>query len=201
MSFLRKSSTDSSEPVKVVDPVPVASSSAGAPKGRPTPKRRTKSAPPVPAPKTRKEAVAWQKEHAAKAKVAGQRKLTPAEYKQALRTGDPAVLPRRDQGAVRQLARDYVDSHRMGSNYLLLLFPLMFIGYFYPPLQLTTLLLFVLFAVEWMYTGYRVRKLALSRGEQTRESFVTLGMYAGGRAYLPRRWRRPEPRFGFGDEI
>ena len=140
---------------------PVPANSAGASKGRPTPKRRTKSAPPVPAPRTRKEAVAWQKEHAAKAKVAGQRKLTPAEYKQAMRNGDPAVLPRRDQGPVRQLARDYVDSHRMGSNYLLLLFPLMVIGYFYPPLQISTLLLFALFAAEWMYTGYRIRRLAV----------------------------------------
>ncbi|HJQ00531.1 MAG TPA: DUF3043 domain-containing protein [Jatrophihabitans sp.] len=199
MSLFRKPRTDSSEPVEVVEPAPA--NSAGAPKGRPTPKRRTKAAPPVPAPRTRKEAVAWQKEHAAKAKVAGQRKLTPAEYRQAVRKGDPTVLPRRDQGPVRQLARDYVDSRRMGSNYLLLLFPLMFIGYAFPPLQITTLLLFVLFAGEWMYSGYRIRKLAMSRGHQTRESFVTLGMYAGGRAYFPRKWRRPQPRVAFGDEI
>lgn len=199
MSFFRKPSTDSPESVELVDPAPA--NSAGAPKGRPTPKRRTKSAPPVPAPRTRKEAVAWQKEHAAKAKVAGRRKLTPAEYKQAMRNGDPAVLPRRDQGPVRQLARDYVDSHRMGSNYLLLLFPLMIVGYFFPPLQLTTLLLFALFAAEWMYTGHRIRKLAISRGLQSRESFVTLGMYAGGRAYFPRKWRRPQPRVSFGDQI
>jgi DUF3043 family protein len=199
MSMFRKPRTDSGEPVEVVEPAPA--SSAGAPKGRPTPKRRTKAAPPVPAPRTRKEAVAWQKEHAAKAKVAGQRKMTPAEYRQAVRKGDPTVLPRRDQGPVRQLARDYVDSRRMGSNYLLLLFPLMFIGYAFPPLQITTLLLFVLFAGEWMYSGYRIRKLAMSRGHQTQESFVTLGMYAGGRAYFPRKWRRPQPRVAFGDEI
>jgi hypothetical protein len=193
----RKPRPDSTEPAEILDPVPV--SSAGAPKGRPTPKRRTKSAPPVPAPKTRKEAVAWQKEHAAKAKVAGQRKLTPAEYKLAVRSGE--VLPRRDQGPVRQLARDYVDSRRMGSNYLLLLFPLMFIGYFFPPLQIMTLVLFALFAGEWMYSGYRIRKLAVERGEQSRESIVTLGMYAGGRAYFPRKWRRPLPRVEIGEQI
>jgi hypothetical protein len=197
--FRRKPSTDRTEPAEILAPVPV--SSGGAPKGRPTPKRRTRSAPPVPAPKTRKEAVAWQKGHAAKAQVAGQRKLTPAEYKLAVRKGDPQVLPRRDQGPVRQLARDYVDSRRMGSNYLLLLFPLMFVGYFFPPLQVMTLVLFALFAAEWMYSGSKIRKLAVDRGHQSRESVVTLGMYAGGRAYFPRKWRRPEPRVAVGDQI
>src|SRR6185437_14730725 len=114
--FRRKPSSDkTAEGEVVLEPIPTGSG-----KGRPTPKRRTNSGPVTPAPRTRKEAVAWQKQHA-NTKVAGQKKLTPAEYKQAVRDGDPAVLPRRDQGPVRQLARDYVDSRRMAANYLLLL--------------------------------------------------------------------------------
>jgi hypothetical protein len=175
--------------------------SARAPKGRPTPKRRTNSTPPPPAPKTRKEAVAWQKQQGSKAKVAGQKKLNGDEYRQAMKAGDPRVLPRRDQGPVRGLARDYVDSHRMASNYLLLLFPLMILGYAYQPLQLATLALFLLFLVEWILTGTKIRKLAQQRGLQTKESAVSLGFYAGSRAYFKRSWRRPLPRVGLGDKI
>ncbi|HEY0168967.1 MAG TPA: DUF3043 domain-containing protein [Jatrophihabitans sp.] len=175
--------------------------SARAPKGRPTPKRRTNSIPPPPAPKTRKEAAAWQKQQGSKAKVAGQKKLTPGEYREAVKAGDPRVLPRRDQGPVRALARDYVDSHRMASNYLLLLFPLMLVGYAIPSLQIMTLGLFGLLLAEWIYTGSKIRKLAVARGLQSRESAVSLGFYAGSRAYFRRSWRRPLPRVELGDEI
>jgi hypothetical protein len=199
--FLRKPNAEPAE-TSPVDLTKGPNGSTGpAAKGRPTPKRRTKSAPPAPAPRTRKEAVAWQKQNAAKAKVAGQKKLTPAEYKQAMKAGDPRVLPRRDQGPVRELTRDYVDSRRMASNYLLLLFPLLFVGYVFQPLQILTLVLFVLLALEWIYTGSKIRKLARERGLQTRESSISLGFYAGSRAYFRRSWRRPLPRVQLGDKI
>lgn len=192
------------EPVaEVPEPEAVVSSpaSARAPKGRPTPKRRTNSAPPPPAPRTRKEAVAWQKQQGTKAKVAGQKKLSSDEYREAMKAGDPRVLPRRDQGPVRGLARDYVDSHRMASNYLLLLFPLMLVGYAIRPLQILTLGLFGLLLLEWIYTGSKIRRLARERGLETKESSVSLGFYAGSRAYFRRSWRRPLPRVGLGDQI
>jgi Protein of unknown function (DUF3043) len=185
-----------------VTPEPVTGpDSARAPKGRPTPKRRTNSTPPPPAPRTRKEAAAWQKQQGSKAKVAGQKKLNSTEYREAMKAGDPRVLPRREQGPVRALARDYVDSHRMASNYLLLLFPLMLVGYAFRPLQLLTLGLFTLLLGEWMYTGSRIRKLAQSRGLEVKESAISLGFYAGSRAYFRRSWRRPLPRVELGDEI
>lgn len=176
-------------------------SKPGAPKGRPTPKRRANSAPVAPAPKTRKQAIAWQKQHGANAKVAGQKKLTPAEYRQAMKAGDVRVLPKRDQGPVRELARDYVDSRRMASNYLLLLFPLLLIGYAIKPLQILTLALFALLVMEWIFTGSRIRKMARDRGLTTREGAVSLGFYAGSRAYFRRSWRRPLPRVQLGDKI
>jgi hypothetical protein len=179
----------------------VGPASARAPKGRPTPKRRTNSTPPPPAPRTRKEAVAWQKQQGTKSKVAGQKKLSGDEYREALKAGDPRVLPRRDQGPVRALARDYVDSHRMASNYLLLLFPLMLVGYTVQPLQFLTLALFGLLLAEWIFTGTRIRKLARERGLPTKESAVSLGFYAGSRAYFRRSWRRPLPRVELGDQI
>jgi hypothetical protein len=197
----RRRGTATSTEIEQTEVSEVVASGPGAPKGRPTPKRRTASTPPPPAPRTRKEAMAWQKQQGAKAKVAGQQKLSPTEYKQALKTGDPRVLPRRDQGPVRALARDYVDSRRMASNYLLLLFPLMIIGYVIRPLQVITLALFALLLAEWMLSGSRIRKLALERGLQTKESAISLGFYAGSRAYFRRSWRRPMPTVELGDKI
>ena len=194
--FRRKPSSDkTAEGEVVLEPIPTGSG-----KGRPTPKRRTNSGPVTPAPRTRKEAVAWQKQHA-NTKVAGQKKLTPAEYKQAVRDGDPAVLPRRDQGPVRQLARDYVDSRRMAANYLLLLFPLLLIGNVIPILQIVVLVLLAVLALELWHTGRSIRRLAAERGPVGRESAFGLGMYAISRAYFPRKWRRPSPRVKIGDKL
>jgi len=133
--------------------------------------------------------------------VAGQKKLTPAEYRAAMKAGDPRVMPRRDQGPVRGLARDYVDSRRMASNYLLLLFPLMIVGYRIKGLQILTLALLFALLVEWILAGGKIRKLAKERGLETKESAVALGFYAGSRAYFRRSWRRPEPRVALGDKI
>ena len=198
MSFLRRKQTEAADQAEAEPIEQQPADPGGAPKGRPTPKRRTGTGPITPAPKTRKEAIAWQKQHA-NAKVAGQKRLTGTEYRQAVRTGE--VLPRRDQGPVRALARDYVDSRRMASNYLLWLFPLLLVGYFVPYLQLLTLLLFMLLVGEWVITGSRVKRLAAERGHTSRESALSLGFYAGSRAYFKRSWRRPLPVKQLGDEI
>ncbi|HEU5268692.1 MAG TPA: DUF3043 domain-containing protein [Jatrophihabitans sp.] len=198
MSFLRRKSTDVPESAEADLAEPEQAPPGSAPKGRPTPKRRTTAGPITPAPKTRKEAAAWQKQHA-NARVAGQKKLTTSEYRQAVRSGE--VLPRRDQGPVRALARDYVDSRRMASNYLLWLFPLLLIGYFVPYLQILTFVLFLLLLAEWILAGTRIKRLAGQRGQSTRESALSLGFYAGSRAYFKRSWRRPLPVKQIGDEI
>jgi hypothetical protein len=199
VNLLRRKTTV--EPVSTVGTGASDDVAAGSRKGRPTPKRRTNSAPPAKAPKTRKEAMAWQKQQGARAKVAGQKKMTTTEYREAMKAGDPRVLPKRDAGPVRALARDYVDSRRMASNYLLLLFPLMLVGYVIRPLQIVTLALFFMLLVEWIITGNRLRKLARERGLETRERSVSLGFYAGSRAYFPRSWRRPAPRVDRGAAI
>ncbi|HEX2902944.1 MAG TPA: DUF3043 domain-containing protein [Jatrophihabitans sp.] len=196
MSILRRK--PSAEVVQTADSEPVEIDSPTGQKGRPTPKRRTSRGPVSKAPKTRKEAVAWQKEHAQRP-VAGQKKLTPTEYRQAVRSGE--VLPRRDQGPVRALARDYVDSRRMASNYLLWLFPLLLIGYVIPIVQYLVLLAFLALVGEWFFAGKRIKRLAAERGLQTRETAIGLGFYAGSRAYFRRSWRRPLPVVELGDKI
>ena len=198
MNFLRRRRPEAPEPAEGEPIEQDPADPGGAPKGRPTPKRRTAAGPVSPAPKTRKEAVAWQKQHA-NAKVAGQKRLSSTEYRQAVRSGE--VLPRRDQGPVRALARDYVDSRRMASNYLLWLFPLLLVGYFVPYLQILTFVLFLLLVGEWMITGSRIKRLAAERGHTSRESALSIGFYAGSRAYFKRSWRRPLPVKQLGEEI
>jgi hypothetical protein len=176
-------------------------------KGRPTPKRRDAAGVrgPVTAPKTRKEAAARQKELAKQAKA--QRttpaaSMTAAQRRAALRAGDPALLPRRDQGRTRKLARDYVDSHRMLSSFMLLLFPVMILGAVVPVLSLLTLVLFLVFLAEWYLVGKRIRGLAIERyGKSDGGGALGIGFYAGSRAYLPRRWRLPAPQVERGDPI
>lgn len=175
-------------------------------KGRPTPKRRdvVGQRGPVTAPKTRKEAYARQKAQAKAAKAAArkpQSQLTVAERRALLKAGDPSVLPRRDQGQTRKLARDYVDSHRMASNYLLVLFPLILVGYLLPILQIVVLLLFLLLIVEWMVVGRRIRQLAIERFGKAEGGAASIGFYAGSRAYLPRRFRLPAPQKQLGDTV
>jgi hypothetical protein len=175
-------------------------------KGRPTPKRResTVQRGPVRAPKTRKEAYARQKQQTKAARAAGKApaaNMSVQERRAALRAGDPAFLPKRDQGATRKLARDYVDSHRMFSNYLLLLFPLMIVSYLIPYVQFAVIAVFLLLIVEWNLTGRKIRRLATERFGKAEGSAMSIGFYAGSRAYLPRRWRLPAPQVSVGDPI
>ncbi|MGN6610044.1 MAG: DUF3043 domain-containing protein [Jatrophihabitans sp.] len=189
------------------EPEPAEVAAPGS-KGRPTPKRREAEGRrgPVTAPKTRKEAVARQRELAKLAKTQPKRAnslgpMTAAERREAMRRGDPSVLPRRDQGPTRQLARDYVDSRRMLSNYMLWLFPLMVVGGFVPQLSFLTLVLFLVLLLEWYVVGRRIRALALQWHGKADGGALGIGFYAGSRAYLPRRWRLPAPRVQRGDPI
>ena len=117
---------------------------------------------------------------------------------------DPAVLPRRDQGATRKLARDWVDSRRMASNYLLWLFPLMIATYVIPDAAIVQIIVIAMFfglIVEWYLVGGRIRRMAIERHGSAQGSALSIGFYAGSRAYLPRRWRLPAPQVERGDEI
>ncbi len=181
------------------------SAAAAARKGRPTPKRRESQGKrgPVSAPKTRKEAYARQKQLARQDKTARAtaKPRTVAEQRAALRRGDPSALPRRDQGPTRKLARDYVDSRRLLSNYLLFLFPVMIAGLALPQLQIIVLVVFIGLLAEWYVIGKRIRTLAIERDGSAQGGNMTIGFYAGSRAYLPRRWRLPAPQVESGDPI
>ena len=197
----RKSSTAVDLPAEdVVESAPTP----GAPKGRPTPKRRDSAprrAPIVQPPRNRKEAYRWQKQQTQKARTTSGQPLSQRDYRAALARGDESVLPRRDQGPLRKLARDWVDSRRMFSNFLLLMFPLMIVGTVVPYLSIVVLVLFLAFVGEWYLTGRKIITLARQRKIEIRSGPMALGFYAGSRAYMPRRWRMPKPHVSRGDRI
>jgi hypothetical protein len=207
---------------KTVEPAPSPGDEVGdiataASKGRPTPKRRDAQGRrgPVTAPKTRKEAYARQKQQAREDKAARRagapaasggtnKRQSVAEQRAALKRGDTSALPRRDQGKTRKLARDYVDSHRLLSNYLLWIFPLMIIAAFVPKLwfvQFLVIFAFLVLLVEWFIVGRRVRAMSLERFGEAQGGNMSIGFYAGSRAYLPRRFRLPQPQVSLGDKI
>ena len=201
MKLYRRAAADPEPAADVIEPA----EAEGARKGRPTPKRRDSQGKrgPVSAPRTRKEAYARQKQLAREQKTARAtaKPRTVAEQRAALRRGDPDALPRRDQGKTRKLARDYVDSHRMASNYLLVLFVFMIAGIVFPLAQIVVLVAFIALLVEWYIVGRRIRAMALERFGEAQGGNMSIGFYAGSRAYLPRRWRLPAPQVELGDEI
>jgi len=173
-------------------------------KGRPTPKRRDVVGVrgPVSAPKTRKEAYARQKQLAKQSRSTKPgTPQTTAERRAAIRSGQ--VLSRRDQGETRALARDYIDSRRfLLSNYLLIALVLMLLAMLgIWLLQVIALVLFVGCLLEWYAIGGKIRKLAIARYGRADGTALSIGFYAGSRAYLPRRWRIPVPRVDKGDQI
>jgi hypothetical protein len=186
----------------------VEDSLPSAAKGRPTPKRRDSSprrAPITEAPRNRKEAAAWQRQQRQQTKTSAAigKPMTPQERRAAMARGDAAALPRTHQGPTRKLARDYVDSRRMFANFLLLAFVPMFAALFLKItlLNIVTVVIFVLFLFECVYTGRRITALSRERGNKNPGSAMSVGLYAGSRAYLPRRWRLPRPQVNVGDEI
>jgi hypothetical protein len=203
------------EPEQIIEPEP-AEFEVAAGKGRPTPKRRdvAPKRQPMSAPRTRKEASAYSRTSGRRTTSSGsarrdnpRAKMTTQEFRAAQKRGDPAVLTRRDQGPVRKLARDWVDSRRMLSNFVMVLFIPILGGAFVHSKQASyvvdaIVLAFLLFLlVEWFITGRKVIALAVSRGIESREKPMSLGLYCGSRAFLPRRFRLPNPTYQLGDEV
>lgn len=191
------------------EPEPVIEAARpSASKGRPTPKRRDASprrTPITEAPRTRREAAAWQKQQRQQGRPSAAigKPMTAQERRAAMARGDAAVLPRTHQGPTRKIARDYVDSRRMFANFLLLAFVPMFAALFLhlTILNIITVVIFAVFIVECYVTGRRITNLSRARGNANPGGVLSVGLYAGSRAYLPRRWRLPRPQVNIGDEI
>lgn len=167
-------------------------------KGRPTPKRRDaerRNRRPITAPRTRKEAYRQVRES-----QAAERKKARA----GMARGDDRYLPRRDQGPVRRLARDYVDSRRTVSEFVMyialaallvnLAAPLT-IG---PYMNIVFLAMFVMIITESVYLSRRIKRLARERFPD--ESGQGIGLYVAMRSCYIRRFRMPQPRLKPGQQ-
>jgi hypothetical protein len=171
-------------------------------KGKPTPKRseaERRRRQPFNAPADRKEA----------SKQARDRERSErARRQEALKRGENWALPPKDQGPVRKLARDYVDSRRGISEYYVFAVIAFFILVFIPALKTSSavdvidygLVGWLLLCVgESMWVGNRVATLARARfpGESTRG----VKMYAAIRGAQLRRMRMPAPQVSPGHKI
>jgi hypothetical protein len=89
----------------------------------------------------------------------------------------------------------------MLSNYLLWLFPLMIASYVLPLASLFVIVVFLALLFEWFITGKRIRAMATDRFGSAQGGAMSIGFYAGSRAYLPRRWRLPAPQVARGEDF
>jgi hypothetical protein len=123
----------------------------------------------------------------------------------AMQRGEDWALPRKDQGRVRALARDVVDSRRSVSEYYLIMVIPIFALLLTPKPELKVIadgiviaVLCVVIAEGW-YVGRKVERLAKERypGESTRG----VRMYSAMRGTQMRRLRMPKPKVDRGDTV
>lgn len=143
------------------------------------------------------------------------RKLTPEEKAraksersrnyEAMKRGEESALGPRDRGPVRRFARNYVDSHRRISNYMIIIIIVLIFAL--PELSRTspTLSSYIEFGVialiilDAYFLGQRIKKLAQQRFPN--ESTRGVPMYAAMRAMQIRAMRFPKPQAKPGDKI
>ena len=122
-----------------------------------------------------------------------------------MRRGESWALPRKDQGQVRALARDYVDARRSVSEYYMFGVLVLVVLLFLPALRKSAvidyavLLILAVIVIESILVSGRVIKLAQQRfpGESTRG----LRMYVAVRNTQFRRLRMPTPRVKPGAKV
>jgi hypothetical protein len=171
-------------------------------KGRPTPKRseveRARRQPYAAPPADKKAAAAQQRDR---------RRTEQKRRMDAMRKGEEWALPPRDKGAVRALARDYVDSRRVVvSEYILFAVVVLIIAIFaLGSTKHSTLILYIelailgIIAVESLFHGAAVTRLAKQRlpGQSTKG----ISWYIAKRSLRLRVSRTPPARVERGAAI
>jgi Protein of unknown function (DUF3043) len=168
-------------------------------KGRPTPKRSAAEKNrrgPYTAPTDRKSAAPRNKERAR-----SDRNTRLA----AMRRGEDWALPRKDQGPVKALARDVVDSRRGISEYYLYGIVVLIAALFIPGLRknfvvdyVILIILFVIVTEGW-FVSNRVIRLAKER--YPGQAIRGVRMYTALRGTQIRKMRVPAPRVTRGTKI
>lgn len=210
--FRRRSSTQAEAPDPTVEGADsrtgrgavaadgAASRSQSSGKGRPTPKRReaerARKTRVHSAPANRKEAARVQRQ-----KARGER----VRLQQAMATGDERYLPNRDKGPVRRFCRDYVDSRRTITEYLLPFFVLLLVVMMIPTpaTQMVTLYLWliaiILVPIDLIMLSRRLRGQLRERFPSQSHRGATT--YALMRSTQIRKLRMPKPQVKPGDKV
>ena len=188
-----------------------------APKGRPTPKRsQGRRGPVAPAPMTASEARRRRKEIGGPKLSREERKTERisrradmADRREKMMSGQEGYLLPRDKGPVRRYVRDLVDSRRI--SVLGLFMPsalvLIFVMLGVPSLTVqrmispAMLVLVLIMAIDGLFLGRRVNKLADEKFPNNTESGWKLGFYATSRATQLRRMRAPRPQVDRGEKV
>lgn len=193
------------------------------PKGRPTPKRHDQEvkrgvvrdpnamSKPQQAQKRKELKSSMSKEEWKdyKKKERQERREQNKEIQARMDAGEERYLMDRDKGEIRRYVRDWVDSRRFLSNYMLpamvVLLAIMIIGTFLPRvaeiLSLISMVFIICIFVEIVLIGRRANRAVREKFPDTDETGFGLGMYAYSRASQPRGWRTPKPRVEAGAKL
>lgn len=193
------------------------------PKGRPTPKRHDQEVKRgvVRDPNAMTRAQASQKRKDLKQSMSKEewkdykkqereeRRARNKEIQARMDAGDERYIMDRDKGEVRRYVRDWVDSRRFISNYILpaafVLLLIMLLGSFLPRvaeiLSLLSMVFIIAMIVEAFVIGRRANKAVRTKFPDTADTGFGLGMYAYSRASQPRGWRTPKPQVALGAKV
>lgn len=144
-----------------------------------------------------------------KQKERDQRNARNKEIQQKMDAGEEQYLLERDRGPERRFLRDWVDSRRMLSSWLmpvmLVLLVFMFIGVAKPMIANTAsivgMVVMLVFLIEGIYQGRRATAAVRKHFPDSTLKGWTLGFYAWSRASQPRRLRTPKPQVEAGTNI
>lgn len=128
-----------------------------------------------------------------------------AKLQEAMATGDERYLPTRDKGPIRRFCRDYVDSRRTITEYLLPFFVVLLLVMMIPTpaTQMVTVYLWflaiVLVPIDLFLLSRRVRKQLRERfPNQSHRGAMT---YTLMRSTQIRKLRMPKPQVKPGDTV
>lgn len=195
ISLFRRNNEPSADAEHIEDPVEQLPKGYTPPKGQETPRRKRASAP-VEAPATNKEARQRMKERS-KAERA-------AQYEGA-KKGDERYMFARDQGPVRRLVRDIVDSRRNAGTFFFAGTFVVVIGslQFMPPnvRYITTMIwiaLVALFIIDAVFLTLKIRGIVKGRYPGTPKMGGHC-FYGVMRSVVFRRMRSPNPMVKIGE--
>lgn len=198
--LLRRRKTE--EPVEVEPVGTTRLADPTAKKGKPTPRRKDREVgrvgPPEPPPRTRKEAYS-------RSRAANKEGRTKSRA--GIAAGDDKFMLARDQGPVRELVRDVVDSRRGIGSWFLVIGLLIIVGNGQQNPTIRTLasvlwaLLIIALVVDWALMGRKVSRLVRERFPEDSLAMRRHIGYAVMRSIQFRKLRQPPVRVKYGQDI